>query len=134
MGGDLELVLGRLCLSDGSDVGKVLRTAGGELVGDEISSRDGACRKVAIDQDGYAVGIDVAKSMPSICWITSKQMGGTPKRAMVFPSAKSATVNVVSGAPNSARALYVARAFSGLDSMNTSRSLVMRGWAWIKTA
>jgi uncharacterized protein with FMN-binding domain len=92
-------------LADCCNVCQILRAAGGELVGDEIGGQDGACRKVAIDQDGYAVGINSSK-VDAIDMLDYLEADGRDSKAANGLSVgKSAAVNVVSGAPNSARAL-----------------------------
>ena len=75
-----------------------------------------------------------SKSTPGMSVRISKPRGARPKRKKVLRSVKSSGRMPWSGAPNSASAAYVARAFVGSAFIKTSMSLVKRGCAWKLTA
>ena len=101
-----------------------------ELVGDEALGGDAARGNFAIDRDCHAVCIDTVEVFPIDLLDDIEADGRDAKAAYGFSVGEFFNRELGEGAPNSAGPLYVAIAFSRLDSLKRSRSFVIRS-CWL---
>jgi hypothetical protein len=128
--GDEEPLIGSLRRADNGESPPHQQNLAGELVGDEVCSGDLACGKVAVNQQLLTVFVDCSEIDAGNLLENVETTGRVTESGADSRSMKVFDGELGKGSAKlRERFVERKRAFSGLDSMKTSRSLVMRGCA-----